>query len=93
MLDLVVRSGQVWINIAVNSLEKHVECLKHRGVWRAAPAVLLRGDLVQIKVHVHLESLPHLEELAEGLLDEDDSNQSCKCFLCEPKEKTDGITI
>ena len=76
----------------VNSLEKRVECVEHCGVGGAAPTVLLRGDLVQIKVHVHLESLPHLEELAEGLLDEDDSNQSCKCFLCEPEEKAYGKT-
>ena len=44
----------------LNSLKHLVQLVEDGIIGRATAAMLLRGDLVEVEVHVHLERLSHL---------------------------------
>ena len=54
---------RTWICIFLNSLKHLVQLVEDGVIGRATAAMLLRSDLVEVEVHVHLERLSHLWEI------------------------------
>lgn len=66
-----------WIN-------KLVINMKHKTINNKVNISLrVNCEVIQIVVHVEREHLPQLEEFLQGLINENDADESCKGFLCE----------
>lgn len=57
--------------------------MKHKTINKVNISLRVKREVIQTVVHVEREHLPQLEEFLQGLINENDADESCEGFLCE----------